>query len=377
MKHLKVYLSFFLFLNLFYARAQNNILSNSIYKYTATENLKSTVKSIKFKLYNSKRNITSDQKRKFFKSRDMKESAYNSLYPNGLHRLLTFTFADTVYHIIEGNEPFVTMFKYDENDILEKAKIKLNYKHYYPISDSYLLLNANYIASSNDDEVDSSGKAELSVYQIINAYTYNQKGQIKEILQYFVDQKDTLELVKRKDEDLELRIVNEYNQNDQVIKQKVFKGPKKVLDPSFEFSYESTRFCSDLEIRYKYDSKNRVTQALLYGCGKIVIQEDYTYHNTQDYIEKAAYFLNGTVGGLYPSPKFIKTFNENGDIIKKEYLPDYEGQDPDTITPRFYSYEYDSHKNWIKCYMYLEGTKEGEPTMIGERQIEYYNEAKK
>ena len=372
MKHVKIYIPVFLFLSMLYGRAQNNMLSNSIYNYAATHNLKGAVKSIKFKTYYSKQNLTRDQKRKYFRSRDIKESAYNEIYPNGLSKLRTFIFADTVYKTINEDVPFVSMFKYDQNDIAEKAKIKLNYKHYYPISDRHLLLNINYRASSNTGEVDSLGRNDQNVYQIIETYTYNQKGQIKEIMHYMVYQNDTLEAVKYKDEDLQVRIVNEYNQYDQVIKQKVFQGPNKVFDSSFDFSYEQSGFCPDLEIRYQYDSKNRVTQALLYGCGKIVIQEDYNYHATQDYIETASYFLNGTVGGMYPSRKFIKTFNENGDIIKKEYLPDYEGQDPDKITPRFYSYEYDSYNNWIKCYMYLEGTKDGEPTMIGERQIEYY-----
>lgn len=372
MKHVKIYITVFLFLSMLYGRAQDNLPPNSIYNYAATQNLKGAVKSIKFKTYYSKKNVTRDQKRKFFRSRDIKESAYNEIYPIGLSKLVVFSFTDTVYKDFKEGDRYVNMFKYDQNDIAEKAKIKLKYKHYSPISDRYLLLNANHIASSNDGEVDSSGKTILSVYQIIDTYTYNQKGQIKEILHYFVSQKDTLELVKHKPENLEVRIVNEYNQYDQVFKQKVIQGPFKVFDSSFDFSYEQSGFCSDLEIRYQYDSKNRVTQALLYGCGKIVIQEDYNYHAKQDYIETAAYFLNGTVGGMYPSRKFIKTFNENGDIIKKEYLPDYEGQIPDKITPRFYSYEYDSHNNWIKCYMYLEGTKDGEPTMIGERQIEYY-----
>ena len=372
MKHVKIYISVFLFLSMLYGRAQDNLPPNSIYNYAATHNLKAAVKSIKFKTYYSKKNITRDQKRKFFRSRDMKESAYHGLYPNGLLKLLVFSVADTVYKDFKEGDRYVNMFKYNQNDIAEKAKIKLKYKHYSPISDRYLLLNANHIASSNDGQIDSSGKTILSVYQVIDTYTYNQKGQIKENLHYLVSDDDTLEVVKPKDEDLQVRIVNEYNQYDQVIKQKVFQGPNKVFDSSFDFSYEQSGFCPDLEIRYQYDSKNRVTQALLFGCGKIVIQEDYKYHTTKDYIETAAYFLNGTVGGMYPSRKFIKTFNENGDIIKKEYLPDYEGQDPDKITPRFYSYEYDSYNNWIKCYMYLEGTKDGEPTMIGERQIEYY-----
>ena len=68
-------------------------------------------------------------------------------------------------------------------------------------------------------------------------------------------------------------------------------------------------------------------------------------------------------------------FNEYGDIIKKEFVPNYLGQYIDVeARTRFYDYEYDSHNNWIKCYIYLEGTKEGGPTLISEKKLVYYDE---
>jgi hypothetical protein len=73
----------------------------------------------------------------------------------------------------------------------------------------------------------------------------------------------------------------------------------------------------------------------------------------------------------------VKKFNQYGDVVETNYIPDYEGQSDPKMRPHYYTYEYDKHNNWIKCYMYLEGTKEGEPTMIAERQIEYYHETKK
>jgi hypothetical protein len=44
---------------------------------------------------------------------------------------------------------------------------------------------------------------------------------------------------------------------------------------------------------------------------------------------------------------------------------------------RYYDYDYDKHNNWIRCRMFLEGNHEGEPSIILEREIEYYNEIEK
>ena len=59
--------------------------------------------------------------------------------------------------------------------------------------------------------------------------------------------------------------------------------------------------------------------------------------------------------------KELNPFNPNNDSVKE---PKY----------RYYDYDYDKHNNWIRCSMFLEGTHEGEPSIILEREIEYYNE---
>lgn len=36
----------------------------------------------------------------------------------------------------------------------------------------------------------------------------------------------------------------------------------------------------------------------------------------------------------------------------------------------YYKYDYDKYNNWYKCYIYMEGTKEGEPTAVIIRELE-------
>lgn len=173
------------------------------------------------------------------------------------------------------------------------------------------------------------------------------------------------------EEDLFKRKLFTYNDKGQVVNQKIMAGlwGKKM---AYTDMGSECGFCDDLQLKYAYDQIGRIIQVIIYGCGKIVVQEDYIYHPTKDYVEKVKFYVTGPREMSNPTKRFVMTYNEQGDIIKKEYVPDYPEQRFKEKT-RYYTYEYDSHNNWIKCNMYLEGTKEGEPTLVGERKIEYYN----
>lgn len=110
----------------------------------------------------------------------------------------------------------------------------------------------------------------------------------------------------------------------------------------------------------------------MYGCGEVVAKQEYSYHPTKDYLEKVKCYVTGPGEVSNPTKRFVMTYNEQGDLIEKAFTPNYPQQIL-TEKIRYYSYEYDSHKNWIKCNMYLEGTKEEEPSLAAERKIEYYN----
>jgi hypothetical protein len=57
----------------------------------------------------------------------------------------------------------------------------------------------------------------------------------------------------------------------------------------------------------------------MYGCGKIIDREEYSYHPTKDYVDLVKYYVTGP--GEMLTKDFIKRFNEQGDIIEKEFIP--------------------------------------------------------
>ncbi|MBG6188437.1 hypothetical protein [Flavobacterium sp. CAN_S2] len=177
---------------------------------------------------------------------------------------------------------------------------------------------------------------------------------------------------KYKKEDLFTRKLFIYNDKGQVVNQKIIAGLNGKEIGSYTDMGTECGFCEDLQLQYQYDQLGRITQVTMYGCGRIVDKEEYGYHPTKDYVETVKYYVTGPGEISNPTQNFIKTFNEQGDMIKKEFIPNNPKQRI-RVKENFYSYEYDSHNNWIKCNMYLEGTKEGEPTLVAERKIEYYN----
>lgn len=162
-----------------------------------------------------------------------------------------------------------------------------------------------------------------------------------------------------------------YNEKGQVVNLKIIAGPWGEKMAYTDMGTECS-FCEDLQMQYAYDSLGRITKVTMYGCGEIVAEEEYNYHLTKDYVETVKYYVTGPGEMSNPTKKFVKTFNENGDLIKKEFIPNYPEQDI-AVKEYYYSYEYDSHDNWIKCNIYMEGNKEGQPSAIAERKIEYYN----
>jgi len=52
---------------------------------------------------------------------------------------------------------------------------------------------------------------------------------------------------------------------------------------------------------------------------KIIDTEEYSYHPTKDYVDLVKYYVTGP--GEMLTKDFIKRFNEQGDIIEKEFIP--------------------------------------------------------
>ena len=229
---------------------------------------------------------------------------------------------------------------------------------------------------------------QKKIYQniYIYIYIYDDKGRIKE--QKYYDPSHLYDFTPYnvvKEEDLYYTITYDYNEKSQVIKQKISSGTKEMGDYYKEIYVLFSHIIipenngSKLEVHYQYDKQDRITQISLYDFNEeepLIAHSDYTYHPTKDFVEKSKNYFEYNIGAAawaYPTKRWVSHFNEQGDIIKREFTKDYPEQSTSDTTTRFYEYEYDQYNNWIKCYLYLEGQKvKGDPTLIAERKIEYY-----
>ena len=141
-----------------------------------------------------------------------------------------------------------------------------------------------------------------------------------------------------------------------------------------------TSYCEDTRMDYSYDTQNRLIRVVLTSCGHVVESEEYAYHSKKGYITTLKRYIVNPTYSKYPVNNMVATYNEQGDITEMHFI--LEGDNNPTWTRigldavhRYYEYEYDKHNNWIKCKLYLLGTKD-QPTAIAERRIEYYNQQK-
>lgn len=105
---------------------------------------------------------------------------------------------------------------------------------------------------------------------------------------------------------------------------------------------------------------NKLVSERRYGeRGKLNCITEYEYHSDSNTVEVTNYF--------YPdktSSKIIGYTNANDDVVKMISF-DESGKKKETTT---FVYEYDSNKNWTKCYEYVNNT----PNLLTERIIEYH-----
>ena len=218
-------------------------------------------------------------------------------------------------------------------------------------------------------------------------YSYDTKGRVIEMKEYnpshsedFVPQKET-----RKDE-LFLTVHYKYNDKSQVIQQTFIGGVGNVGKYgyyNFPLLYEAVYLEKEqsTQVYYTYDKKGRIKEIYTYDNNTdpkkpLYMKAVYYYHPTKDYVEKSENFYEVDSGiNDFPTKQWVSYFNEQGDIIKREFiLNKFKNATIDTVT-RYYEYEYDQYNNWIKCYLYLEGTKVvDDPSLIAERKIEYYKD---
>jgi len=169
-----------------------------------------------------------------------------------------------------------------------------------------------------------------------------------------------------------------YDDRDNVKQLNIRTKQKKPIP--FHFLDTETGFCPDLHIAYQYDGKDRMTQVTYFGCNDTLAFEKYVYHPEQEFVTERTRFIKSSMRSVtHVTQTMVFYHNENGDIIEKKYVRNRPNQYlgassialPESI---YYTYEYDQYNNWVKCYIYMEGTPEdSEPTAIAQRDLEYYD----
>jgi hypothetical protein len=125
-------------------------------------------------------------------------------------------------------------------------------------------------------------------------------------------------------------------------------------------------YACDTKFKCFYDDKSKIIKTTWRNYLGIFLTTIYTYDSTNTYIQKT--HITGQQSYPYPSDDIIFNYNENNDLVEVIFISEDEINQP---ANRYYEYEYDNYKNWIKCKMYLEGNK-NEITAIMERKIKYY-----
>lgn len=353
--------------------AQNEQKYSGLFSYQnnrqSGKHLKDSVKKVYLKL-NERQNLSRHDKERVILSNDIRHSPYLEFDQYGRIKAIIGTIPEKEYFTAidyKRAEEYI----YEDKDWFEKSKYKIALKQYYPVSNYNLLLKLNSVAVEKEVTI-VKDKIWQSYDEDIYIYIYDKQGRVAEEQKYIVYRfGETIKDKTAQKDDLKTRKIFSYDEKGQVVNLKIIAGPWGEKMAYTDMGTECD-FCEDLQMKYAYDSLGRITQVTMYGCGAIVAKEEYSYHPTKDYVETVKYYVTGPGEMSNPTKNFVKTFNENGDLIMKEFIPNYPEQDIPVIE-YYYSYEYDSHDNWIKCNIYMEGTKEGEPSAIAERKIEYYN----
>lgn len=424
---MKPFFKYLLYSILFFSiaiNAQTNQKYNGLYSYKCNSNsylnLKDSVKAVYFKFNKPKQCLSEAEIEEAFSNNLIKDDSiiyfdkFQRIIGPGYSRMnydyssfemkLTFQKKDdysTARH--KKTKEYLKNYEYiynNDNDRLEKSKYKTALKQYYPVWNHNLLLKLNEIPVAKSKYVlEVDGKIWQNYREYIYSYIYDNQGRISEEKKYNVVRTGKTPNKIYNEEDLFTRKLFFYNENGQVVIQRIIAGPqaKEYRDhdsphrdeyltrsPDYFRTEKSPRqfyadmetkclYFDDLHWRYTYDSLGRITQVMLVGSEKVVAMQDYAYHPTKDYVETVKCYASDRELTFKNNSRIVKTFNEQGDLIKIESIPDAPQKYVIRNMVYYYSYEYDSHNNWIKCNMYLEGTDLGEPTLVAERKIEYYN----
>ncbi|RUT70026.1 hypothetical protein D0817_12640 [Flavobacterium cupreum] len=353
------------------ASAQGDYTSKMQIKSKAELNLKGPVKSVNTVYSSIKQDL--DHKRKFrvfFENDVTKDIAYQFNTDGLVTKKINYHRDEKSLEVMIPTVVF--MYEYEPNDSEEKKK-------FFP-----------FLTPLNSFEVDNFVKTNQHISRVIQTGENgkNSESSGKKEYYYFTykieNNKITEEkMYKDKPRKMDEKMAALYDEDEKPVPDNLCYLKKFIYDtkgnlvtctflrgdPGIEF--ESYLFDNRFNIcranlKYYYNDKNQLIKKSLDDTKEIFVAETYTYDPENSTVKK----LNRTnrLLSYLPSDNVEYTYNENRDILETRFVTEDEINQP---LVRYYEYEYDSNKNWIKCKMYLEGNK-NEATAIAERKIEYF-----
>ena len=251
------------------------------------------------------------------------------------------------------------------NDRTEKARLKRNDISYPAYNYQKVSLNTKYLYKTGKND----RNPELlylpykyltdSIGRIIKEVSYNA------LEDFEIYPPDTIEVSQWTE--------YVYDDKNLLVQQNIFPGKINLLfSGTYYVHYLDVPHSATSYRAFQHDDKGRLVNVSFFINEGKYFEEIYTYHPVKEYITTVERFvaLNPEFPA-FPASKMKLSYNEYGDVTEVTYFPD--GSETWPVHNRFYEYRYDSHNNWIKCTMYLLGTKK-EPTLVAEREIEYYND---
>lgn len=235
-------------------------------------------------------------------------------------------------------EPIAKKLKSDAEDKGLKGKIKTVFTEEEDLSGTWMVNKRKPSSTEYYNEQSNLTKEE----------SYDYRGNLASIEVYGYLDGDRVSDEKS--------IEHEYNPPPMLIAAAPGKSKPTKYDKRFTFKY-----------KYKYDNKGNLKEDILYdNGGKLVTRTVYNLKSNQK--EKLVYAEDGSL-----NQKYFYTLDDKGNEMEET---SYNTNDNSIENKYSYTYEFDSHGNWIKQTTSKLDTKDGKssiiPYSVTYRTVTYY-----
>lgn len=353
------------------ANAQGDYTSKMQIKSKAELNLKGPVKSVNTVYSYIKPDL--DHKRKFrvfFENDVANDIAYQFNTAGLVTKKTNYDRDEKSLEVLLYQVVF--MYEYESNDSEEKKSYSALLKPLNPFDADNFVKRNQYI--SRGIQTERTGK-DIEITDKKEYYYFTYKIENNKITEE--------KMYKSKARKTDEKMAAHYDESEKpdpanlcYLKNFLYDTKGNLVKCTFLYGNASLEFESYLlgnrfnicraNLRYYYNDKNQLIKTSLDDTKEIFVAETYTYDPENSAVKKRN--RTNRLLSYLPSDNVEYTYNENRDILETRFVTEDEINQP---LVRYYEYEYDSNKNWIKCKMYLEGNK-NEATAIAERKIEYF-----